>query len=170
MESKFGEKKGELGLQGMIYLTTVMVFVLFGAAFAAVLISGINGGSVNAVPTVILGALALLSLAVLIRQMVSVKLYIYENCLVRVSMFEKRVMPVDGIRAILWTFPGENPLNPRAARINNTSAEVIFRDGSKSVMLRDSYYRDMEKKIADFQNENGIPKTLESDRRGGRRY
>ena len=106
----------------------------------------------------------------LIRQAVSVNLEVYEKALVQNNLFGKTVVMAEDVRAILWQFPGANPVNSRAARINNTSAEFIFKDGSKTVKIQDSYYQDMEKNISAFQVRNNIPKDLETQKKGGHRY
>jgi hypothetical protein len=52
-------------------------------------------------------------------------------------------------------------MNSRAARINNTAVEIIFKDGSKAVKMQDSYYRDFVKELSAFQKNNSIPANLE---------
>ena len=73
-------------------------------------------------------------------------------------------------RNIIWQFPGVNPMNPRAARVNNTSAEFIFKDGSKTLKIQDSFYQEMEKEISAFQRRNEIPADLENKKKRGHRY
>ena len=71
---------------------------------------------------------------------------------------------------VLLQFPGANPVNSRAARINNTSAELVFKDGRKSMKIQDSFYQEMEKEISAFQRRNEIPADLENKKKGGHRY
>jgi hypothetical protein len=138
-----------------------MAALLFTVVFASFLITGLSNGNVNIPLVIIFGILALGALTVLIKQIFTVNLVIYERCIVQNNLFSKKVMPADGISAMIWTFPGANPLNSRAARINNTAAEIIFKDGSKSVKVQDSYYRDFVKELSAFQNKNNIPANLE---------
>jgi hypothetical protein len=161
MEENYGKKQAVLKIQGMILLPVVMAVLLLAVVFASVLITGLRNGSVNIPVVVISGILAVGALFILIKQIFTVNLVIYENTLVQNNLFNKKVIPADTISAMIWTFPGENPLNSRAARINNTSAEIVFKDGSKAVKVQDSYYRDFVKELSAFQKNNNIPADLE---------
>lgn len=169
MEEKYGKKRATLRSQGMILLPLVMAVILLAVVFSAVLVSGLRSGNINYPVVIISGILALAVIILVIRQIVSVSLIVYEKGLVQVNMFGKREIAAEDISAMVWTFPGENPMNPRAARINNTSAEIIFKDGSKSLKVQDSYYRNLEKELSAFQSANNIPANLEKKSKA-RRY
>ncbi len=161
MEENYGKKQAVLRVQGMILLPIVMAVLLFSVVFAAVLITGLNNGNVNLPVVIISGILDIGAILILLKQIFTVNLVIYEKCLVQNNLFGKKVMPAESISAMIWTFPGANPLNSRAARINNTAAEIIFKDGSKAVKVQDSYYRDFVKELSAFQKNNDIPANLE---------
>ncbi len=169
MEEKYGKKYATLKLSGMMHLPFVMGTILFAVAFAALLISTLRGANLlgAAIPC---GIVFVVFLAILLRQIFTLRMDVYESTLVEYSMTSKREIRAEDLRAILWVFPGANPMNSRAARINNTSAEFIFKDGSKTVKIQDSYYQDMEKNISAFQVRNNIPKDLETQKKGGHRY
>ena len=169
MEEKYGKKVGTLKTSGMIYLPTGMAVVLFGIVTFSSLGPRLRGeGSWGL--TIGFGIAFLIAVILLIRQAVSVNLEIYEKALVQNNMFGRTVVQADDLRAILWQFPGANPVNSRAARINNTSAELIFKDGRKSLKIQDSFYQDLEKEISAFQHRNDIPADLENKKKGGHRY
>ncbi|MBR3059969.1 MAG: hypothetical protein IKG89_05090 [Oscillospiraceae bacterium] len=169
MEEKYGKKVGTLKTSGMIYLPTGMAVVLFGIVTFSSLGPRLRGeGSWGL--TIGFGIAFLIAVILLIRQAVSVNLEIYEKALVQNNLFGRTVVQADDLRAILWQFPGANPVNSRAARINNTSAELIFKDGRKSLKIQDSFYQDLEKEISAFQHRNDIPADLENKKKGGHRY
>ncbi len=170
MEEKYGKKYSSLRLSGMIHLPFVMLSILFAVVFVACLVTTLKGGRNLMGVAIAAGIVFVLLLVILLRQIFSLRLDIYENCLVQYNMFNQRVIRADEVRAIIWQFPGINPMNPRAARVNNTSAEFIFKDGSKTMKIQDSYYQDMEKQISSFQTRNNIPKDLEVQKKGGHRY
>ena len=154
MEEKYGKKVGTLKTSGMIYLPTGMAVVLLGSW-------GL---------TIAFGILFVIAVILLIRQAVSVNMEIYEKALVQNNLFGKTVVMAEDVRAILWQFPGANPVNSRAARINNTSAELVFKDGRKSMKIQDSFYQNLEKEISAFQRRNEIPSDLENKKKTGHRY
>ena len=154
MEEKYGKKVSTLKTSGMIYLPTGMAVVLFGIITFASLGPASRGESGWGV-FIGFGIAFLIAVILLIRQN---------------NLFGKTVVTADDIRAILWQFPGENPVNSRAARINNTSAELVFKDGRKSLKIQDSFYQEMEKEISAFQRRNEIPADLENKKKGGHRY
>ena len=170
MEDSYGKKYKSLRLSGMIHLPFVMLTILFCVAFIALLKSALGGNSALIGPAIACGVLFVLFLAFLLRQIISMRLDVYESTLVQQNLFSKKVIRAEDVRAVIWQFPGENPMNSRAARVNNTSAEFIFKDGSKTMKIQDSYYQDMEKGIAAFQTRNNIPKDLEVQKKGGQRY
>ena len=171
MEEKYGKKVSTLKTSGMIYLPTAMAVILFGAAFFATLASKLKPESEGSWAIIIIfGVLFVVAVVLLIRQAVKVNLEVYEKALVQNNLLGKVVVQADDLRAILWQFPGANPLNSRAARINNTSAELIFKDGRKSMKIQDSFYQDLEKEISAFQRRNDIPADLENKKKGGHRY
>jgi hypothetical protein len=161
MEEKYGKKQATLRSQGMILLPLIMAVILLAVVFSAVLVTGLKSGSINYPVVIVSGLLALAVIVLVVRQIISVGLIVYERGLVQVNMFGKREIAADDISAMVWTFPGTNPLNSRAARINNTAADIIFKDGSKSLKVQDSYYRDLEKELSSFQSRNNIPANLE---------
>ena len=169
MEEKYGKKYARLKLSGMMHLPFVMLTILFAVAFVALLVSTLRGANLlgAAIPC---GIVFVCALVILLRQIFSLGMDVYESTLVEHNMTGKREIHAEDLRAILWVFPGANPLNYRAARINNTSAEFVFKDGSKTVKIQDSYYQDMEKNISAFQVRNNIPKDLEVQKKGGHRY
>ncbi len=170
MEEKYGKKYSSLKLSGMIHLPFVMLSILFAIVSVACFVTTAKG-SRNLLGVAIAAAIVfVIVLALLLRQIFSLRLDIYEDTLVQQNLFNKRVIRADECRAIIWQFPGVNPMNPRAARVNNTSAEFIFKDGSKTLKIQDSYYQDMEKQISSFQTRNNIPKDLEVQKKGGHRY
>ena len=169
MEEKYGKKVSTLKTSGMIYLPTGMATVLFGIITFASLgpwMRHESGGGV----TIGFGIAFLIAVILLIRQAVSVNMEVYEKALVQNNLFGKTVVMAEDVRAILWQFPGANPVNSRAARINNTSAELVFKDGRKSLKIQDSFYQEMEKEISAFQRRNEIPADLETKKKGGHRY
>ena len=169
MEEKYGKKVGTLKTSGMIYLPTGMAVVLFGIITFASLGPRLRGEGSWGV-TIGFGIAFLIAVFLLIRQAVSVNLEVYEKALVQHNLLSTKVFKAEDMRAILWTFPGANPMNSRAARINNTSAEIIFKDGAKTVKIQDSYYQNLEKEISAFQRHNDIPADLETKKKGGHRY
>lgn len=170
MEEKYGKKMGTLKTSGMIYLPTGMAVVLFGIIFFSSLASRLSGGEGGWGVPIGFGVCFVIAAFLLIRQAVSVNLEVYEKALVQHNLLSKVVVFAEDLRAILWQFPGENPVNARAARVNNTSAELIFKDGRKSMKLQDSFYQEMEKEISAFQRRNDIPSDLENKKKGGHRY
>lgn len=174
MEEKYGKKLSTLKVSGMIYLPTVMLSILFGAVFFILLSLKIKNGAeaVVGVPViVIIGIIFVACVYSIIRQAVNVKMDVYDKHLVEYTMFKTNVIAADEVKAILWQFPGANPMNSRAARVNNTSAEFIFNDSTKkSKKIQDSYYQNMEKEISSWQSRNAIPKDLEVKKKAGHRY
>ena len=170
MEEKYGKKVATLKLSGMIYLPLVMVSIL---AFVVTIATGVSAGKGNLkmLPVaIIFGILLIVCIVGLLRQILHVCLEVYDTALVEVKMFSKNVITADELRAMIWQFPGANPMNSRAARVNNTSAELIFKDGRKTIKIQDSYYQEMEKTLSAFQSRNNVPKDLELQKKGGRRY
>lgn len=170
MEEKYGKKYSTLRLSGMIHLPFVMLTILFGVAFVALLVTTMKGTQNLMAVAIIAGIAFVVFLVILLRQIISLRMDIYESTLVQQNMFGQKIIRAEDLRAILWQFPGVNPMNPRAARVNNTSAEFIFKDGSKTLKIQDSYYQDMEKQISAFQTRNNVPKDLEVQKKGGHRY
>ena len=170
MEEKYGKKVATLKLSGMIYLPLVMVSLIFFVVFLATVISAVRGNGKVLAVAIIAGIGFVVCIAALLRQIISLRMDIYDKHLVEMKMFGKNVIAADELRAIIWQFPGANPMNSRAARVNNTSAELIFKDGRKTIKVQDSYYQEMEKNISAFQSRNNIPKDLEVQKKGGRRY
>ena len=170
MEEKYGKKYGTLRLSGMIHLPFVMLSILFAVVFVACRVTTLKGGRNLMGVAIAAGIVFVIVLTLLLRQIFSLRLDIYEDTLVQQNLFNQKIVRADELRAIIWQFPGANPMNSRAARVNNTSAEFIFKDGSKTLKIQDSYYQDMEKNIAAFQTRNSIPKDLEIQKKGGRRY
>ncbi len=170
MEEKYGKKVATLKLSGMIYLPLVMVSLIFFVVFLATLISAIRGNSKVMAIAIVAGIGLVVCIVGLLRQILTVRMDIYDKHLVEVKMLGTNVIAAEDLRAIIWQFPGANPMNSRAARVNNTSAECIFKDGRKTVKVQDSYYQEMEKNISAFQTRNNIPKDLEVQKKGGRRY
>jgi|GEM_PF-2282384 len=172
MEDKYGKKVASMHVSGMIYLPTVMLTILFAAVFFATLVSVIRGNP-SLLAVVIIAGICMIGAAVLLlRQILKVRMDVYEDTLVQVNLFGTVVIRADDVRAMLWQFPGINPMNPRAARVNNTSAEFVFKDSArKTLKIQDSYYQDMEKIISAFQSRNNIPKDLENQKKkGAHRY
>ena len=171
MEEKYGKKVATLQTQGMIYLPTVMVTILFAAVFFGMLVSGLRSETGPMWAVIIIAGIGMIVAAVvLVMQATKINLVIYENYLVQNNLFGKREINAEDIRAMIWQFPGPNPINPRGARINNTSAEILFKDGSKSIKVQDSYYKNFEKELGAFQRSHNIPSDLEKKKKGGNRY
>ena len=170
MEEKYGKKVSTLKTSGMIYLPTATATILFAVVFFATLASKLKGSELSVAVIVVAGILFLGAAGLLIRQAVSVNMEVYEKALVQNNLFGRVVVQADDLRAILWQFPGANPVNSRAARVNNTSAELIFKDGRKSMKIQDSFYQELEKEISAFQRRNEIPADLENKKKGGHRY
>ena len=170
MEEKYGKKVATLKLSGMIYLPLVMVCILTFVVTLALGVSAARGNTQYLVGAIIAGIVFVACVVGLIRQITHVCLEVYDKHLVEVKMFGNNVIPADDLRAMIWQFPGANPMNSRAARVNNTSAEFIFKDGRKTLKIQDSYYQEMEKTLSAFQSRNDIPKDLEIQKKGGRRY
>ena len=170
MEDSYGKKYQSLRLSGMIHLPFVMLTILFCVAFIALLKSALGGNSVLIGPAIACGVLFVLFLTFLLRQIISMRLDVYESTLVQQNLFNKRIIRAEDVRAVIWQFPGVNPMNSRAARVNNTSAEIIFKDGTKTVKIQDSYYQNLEKEVSAFQRHNDIPADLETKKKGGHRY
>jgi len=89
------------------------------------------------------------------------KMLLYEKAIVIQGMFGQKVYPVKDIRAIYWSFPSANQINSRAPRKNNTSAEIVMSNGTKTLRIADSYYSKLEKKLSAYQNALNIPRDLE---------
>ena len=170
MEEKYGKKYTTLKLSGMIHLPFVMLSILFAVVFVACLVTTLKGGRNLMGVAIAAGIIFVLVFVLLLRQIFSLRLDIYEDTLVQQNLFNQKVIRADELRAIIWQFPGVNPMNPRAARVNNTSAEFIFKDGSKTVKIQDSYYQNLEKEVSAFQRHNDIPADLETKKKGGHRY
>ena len=171
MEDSYGKKYQSLRLSGMIHLPFVMLSILFCVAFIALLKTTIGGNKALIGPAIACGVLFVLFLAFLLRQIISMRLDVYESTLVQQNLFNKKIIRAEDVRAVIWQFPGVNPMNSRAARVNNTSADFIFKDAAtKTWKIQDSYYQDMERAISDFQARNNIPKDLEHEKKGGQRY
>ena len=170
MEEKYGKKVATLKLSGMIYLPLVMVCIL---TFVVTLATGVSAarGNTKMLPLAIAAGIIFIACVIgLLRQILHVCLEVYDKHLVEVKMFGNNVIAAEDVRAMIWQFPGANPMNSRAARVNNTSAEFIFKDGRKTLKIQDSYYQEMGKTLSAFQSRNDIPKDLEIQKKGGRRY
>ena len=170
MEEKYGKKVATLKLSGMIYLPLVMVAIICFIVTIATGVSAAKGSSTALPIAIVAGVLFLLVVAGILRQIIHLRMDVYEKYLVEVKMFGSNVIAADDLRAMVWQFPGANPMNSRAARVNNTSAEFIFKDGRKTIKVQDSYYTEMEKVLSAFQTRNNIPKDLEVQKKGGHRY
>ena len=148
MEEKYGKKYTTLKLSGMIHLPFVMLSILFAVVFVACLVTTLKGGRNLMGVAIAAGIIFVLVFVLLLRQIFSLRLDIYEDTLVQQNLFNQKVIRADELR----------------------SAEFIFKDGSKTLKIQDSYYQDMEKGIAAFQTRNNVPKDLEVQKKGGQRY
>ena len=161
MEEKYGKKLHKLGTLPMVYMPEVFLVVVLIIAFGAFLATNINGGGpVITAPVVISFILLILALAVTIRLITNCRVEIYENAIGVFTMKGGTFYTVDQITAIIWTFPGANAVNSRAARTNNTIAELIIKGQHKSVKLSDAYYKNLEKPLTAFQTSHKIPNVL----------
>lgn len=162
MEEKYGKKLRKFGTVPMVFMPFVCLEVALIVIFGAVLNSNLKSGQIISVALVIAFILMIAVLIVVIRLIAVARVELYDNAIVVYKLFGVDEYPLEKISAILWTFPGANAINSRAARTNNTFAELIVKGESKSVKLSADYYKDLEKPLTAYQNEREIPSDLET--------
>jgi len=82
---------------------------------------------------------------------------IYENGIVIVSIFSKKVIMRDEINIIHWDRPGQFAGTTRTVvRKTNGTAEVVLKNG-KMVKIPDSMYKKLDSKLGDWQAQHKIP-------------
>ena len=160
MEEKYGKKLYKLNTLPMVYMPEVFLVVALIVVFGALLSTNINNGTIITAPLVIVFVILVVALVVTIRIIANSRVEIYENAIGVFTMTGGKFYTVDQITAIIWTFPGANQINSRAARTNNTIAELIIKGEHKSVKLSDAYYRNLEKPLTAFQTAHKIPNIL----------
>ena len=159
MEEKYGKRLHKMGTLPMVYMPEVALCVALIVVFGVLLSSFINGSG-GIAPVIIVFILMAAALVVTVRIIARCRVEIYENAIAVYTQWSQKVYTVDQISAIVWTFPGANQMNSRAARTNNTIAELIIKGEHKSVKLSDAYYRNLNKPITAFQTAHNIPNIL----------
>ena len=162
MEAKYGKKLRKFGTVPMVYMPFVCLEVALIVIFGAILNSNIKKGDIISVALIISFILMIAVLVVVIRLIGVARVELYDNAIVVYKLFGVDEYPLEKISAILWSFPGANAVNSRAARTNNTFAELIVKGEAKSVKLSADYYKDLEKPLTAYQNEREIPSDLET--------
>ena len=160
MEEKYGKRLYKLGTLPMVYMPEVCLEVGLIVVFGALLNSNLKKGQIFSAPLIISLVLAAAVLLLVIRLIAVCRVELYEDAIAVYSMFGSKVYTAEQISAIIWSYPGTNPINARAARTNNTIAELIIKGEHKSVKLSDAYYRNLEKPLTAFQTSRKIPKEL----------
>lgn len=162
MEQKYGKKVRKFGTVPMVFMPFICLLAALIIIFGALLSSNLKKGALISAPLIIAFVLLIAVLVIVIRLIAVVRVELYDNAIVVFKLFGVDEYPLEKISAILWTFPGANPINSRAARTNNTFAELIVKDQHKSVKLSADYYKGLEKPLTAYQNERGIPSDLET--------
>lgn len=160
MEEKYGKKVHRFGTLPAVFMPEVCLEIALMVVFGALLYSNLKKGQIFSAPLIIAFILLIAVLVFVIRLIVSCRVELYDEAIVVYTMFGCKEYPLDKISAILWTFPGVNPINSRAARTNNTIAELIIKGEHKSVKLSDAYYKNLEIPLTGYQTERNIPKEL----------
>jgi len=107
--------------------------------------------------SVIATGLGVLLVAYIFVQIFHCGIEIYENGIVIVSIFKKKVIMRDDINIIHWDRPGQFAGTTRTVvRKTNGTAEVILKDG-KMVKIPDSMYKKLDTKLGDWQAKHRIP-------------
>jgi len=162
MEQKYGKKIRKFGTVPMVFMPFICLLVALIVVFGALLNSNLKKGAIISFPLIIAFVLMIAVLIVVIRLIAVARVELYDNAIVVYKLFGVDEYPLEKISAILWTFPGANATNSRAPRTNNTFAELIVKNQSKSVKLSADYYKDLEKPLTAYQNERNIPSDLET--------
>lgn len=160
MEEKYGKRVQKFGTLPMVFMPEVCLEIVLMVIFGALLYSNIKKGQIFSVPLIIAFILMIAVLIFVIRLIVVCRVELYDEAIVVHTQFGKKEYPLDKITAILWSFPGANQINSRAARTNNTIAELIIKGEHKSVKLSDAYYKNLEIPLTAYQVEHKIPKDL----------
>lgn len=161
MEEKYGKKIRKFGTVPMVYMPEVCLEVALIIVFGALLNSNLKSGHLFSPALVIAFVLMVAVLILVIRLVAVARVELYDTAIVVYSLFGVKEYPIEKISAIIWTFPGANAVNSRAARTNNTIAELIIKGESKGVKLSADYYKDLEKPLTAYQTERNIPNDLE---------
>ena len=162
MEQKYGKKIRKFGTVTMVFMPFICLLIALIVVFGALLNSNLKKGSLISLPLIIAFVLMIAVLVIVIRLIAVARVELYDNAIVVYKLFGVDEYPLEKISAILWTFPGANATNSRAPRTNNTFAELIVKNQSKSVKLSADYYKDLEKPLTAYQNERSIPADLET--------
>ena len=162
MEQKYGKKIRKFGTVPMVFMPFICLLIALIVVFGALLNSNLKKGSLISLPLIIAFVLMIAVLVIVIRLIAVARVELYDNAIVVYKLFGVDEYPLEKISAILWTFPGANAANSRAPRPNNTFAELIVKNQSKSVKLSADYYKDLEKPLTAYQNERNIPSDLET--------
>ena len=102
-------------------------------------------------------ALGVLLIVYIFVQIFRCGIEIYENGIVIVSTFSKKVIMRDDINIIHWDRPGQFAGTTRTVvRKTNGTAEVILKNG-KMVKIPDSMYKKLDGKLGDWQAMHKIP-------------
>ena len=165
MEEKYGKKLRKFGTLPMVFMPFVCLEVALIVIFGGVLATNINKGQVISAVLVIAFILMIAVLVIVIRLIAVARVELYDTAIVVYGLFGRKDYPIEKISAILWSFPGANPVNSRAARTNNTFAELIIKGEAKSVKLSADYYKDLEKPLTAYQVEREIPQDLEQHKK-----
>lgn len=161
MEAKYGKKLRKFGTVPMVYMPFVCLEIALIVIFGAILNGNLKSGQIFSAALVIAFVLMIAVLVVVIRLIAVARVELYDTAIVVYKLFGVDEYPIEKISAILWTFPGANAVNSRAARTNNTFAELIVKGEPKGVKLSADYYKDLEKPLTAYQNERKIPSDLE---------
>ena len=162
MEQKYGKKIRKFGTVPMVFMPFICLLVALIVVFGALLNSNLKSGNIISFALIVAFVLMIAVLIVVIRLIAVARVELYDNAIVVYKLFGVDEYPLEKISAILWTFPGANATNSRAPRTNNTFAELIVKNQSKSVKLSADYYKGLEKPLTAYQNERNIPSDLET--------
>lgn len=169
MEEKYGKRLKRFGTVPMVYMPMVCAEIALIIVFGALLNGNLKNGQIFSFAMVIALILMLAVLVIVIRLIFVSCVELYDQAIVVRGLTNVDVYEIDKIDAILWTFPGVNPVNSRSARVNNTFAELIVKGERKGIKLSADYYKGLEKPLTAYQNERGIPANLEI-KKGAKRY
>lgn len=154
MEHNFGAKKQRIRTNIACNLPLVAVSVAFFMMGLLVLpTSTVKDQPIYAILCNIAG---LLVLAFMLVQMFHCHIQLYENAIVIVSTFSKKVILREDIKVIHWDRPGAyEGTTHTVVRKNNEIAEVMLR-GGKMVKITDAMYKAVPKHLGEWQEEYKI--------------
>lgn len=155
MENNFGAKKRRIRTNIACNIPLVAVALAFFMMGLLVLpTSTLKDQPIYAISMNIAGALVLIFMFI---QMFHCHIQLYENAIVIVSTFGKKVIMRDDIKVIHWDRPGAyEGTTHTVVRKNNEIAEVMLR-GGKMIKITDAAYKAVPKILGEWQEEYKIP-------------